>query len=93
MASPLPPWPLPRWVLPLSRPGGAPSVAADLADTDTVFPGMEAAQDEAEHIGTVITPAARDALLPDELKTKKIHKLNMVTRQSKHGYENNGSRY
>jgi len=25
---------------------------------------MEAAQDEAEHIGTVITPAARDALLP-----------------------------
>jgi len=32
---------------------------------------MEAAQDEAEHIGTVITPAARDALLPDELKTKK----------------------
>ena len=67
-------------MLPLSRPGGAPSVAADLADTDTVFPGMEAAQDEVEHIGTVITPAARDALLPDELKTKKIHKLNMVTR-------------
>jgi len=32
---------------------------------------MEAAQDEAEHIGTVITPAARDILLPDELKTKK----------------------
>ena len=63
-------------MLPLSRLGGAPSVAADLADTDTVFPGMEAAQDEAEHIGTVITPAARDALLP-ELKS-----TNMVTRQS-----------
>jgi len=39
---------------------------------------MEAAQDEAEHIGTVITPAARDALLPDELKIKNP--------QIKHGY-------
>ena len=49
---------------------GAP-VAADLAEADTVFPGTEAAQDEAEHVGTEITPAARDALLPDKIKNKK----------------------
>jgi hypothetical protein len=52
-------------------------VAADLAETDTVFPGTEAAQDEAEHVGGEITPAARHALLP-ELK-KKIHQHGYTT--------------